>query len=88
MKIRGKLRHDSCTWNLHTVIQMEIPKMPKATHFHQAHDAMGTDNKATNLDDKILAHDKQEFQQSEANKKKDPQSEQEFVNDQDKKNEE
>ena len=61
--------------------------MPKGTHHYQAHDAMSTDNKA-NLDDKILAHDKQEFQQSEANKKKEPQSEDEFINDQDKKNEE
>ena len=61
--------------------------MPKGTHHYQAHDAMSTDNKA-NLDDKILAHDKQEFQQSEANKKKEPKSEDEFINDQDKKNEE
>jgi hypothetical protein len=61
--------------------------MPKSTHHYQAHDAMSTDNKA-NLDDKILAHDKQEFQQSEVNKKKEARSEQEFVDDQDEKNEE
>jgi hypothetical protein len=66
---------------------MEIPEMPKSTHHYQAHDAMSTDNKA-NLDDKILAQDKQEFQRSEQNKKKEPQSEKEFVDDQDKKNEE
>ena len=61
--------------------------MPKSTHYHQAHDAMSTDNKA-NLDDKILAHDKQEFQQSELNKKKESRSEKEFVDEQDEKNEE
>jgi hypothetical protein len=62
---------------------MEIPEMPKSTHHYQAHDAMSTDNKA-NLDDKILAQDKQEFQKSELKKKKEPQSEKEFVADQDK----
>jgi hypothetical protein len=61
--------------------------MPKSTHHYQAHDAMSTDNKA-NLDDKILAQDKQEFQQSELNKKKEPQTEKGFVDSQDRKNEE
>ncbi|HEY3745668.1 MAG TPA: hypothetical protein VGL17_05465 [Gemmatimonadaceae bacterium] len=66
---------------------METADMPKSTHHYQAHDAMSTDNKA-NLDDKILARDKREFQQSELDKKKDPQSEKEFRADQDKQNEE
>lgn len=61
--------------------------MPKSTHHYQSHDAMSTDNKA-NPDERILAHDKQEFQQSEKSKKQESQSEKEFINDQDKKNEE
>ena len=61
--------------------------MPKGTHHYQAHDAMSTDNKS-NPDERILAHDKQEFQQSETSKKKDSKSEKEFISDQDKKNEE
>ena len=61
--------------------------MPKGTHYHQAHDAMSTDNKA-NPDERLRAHDKQEFQQSEKNKKQEPMSEKEFVDDQDKRNEE
>ena len=61
--------------------------MPKGTHHYQSHDAMSTDNKS-NPDERILAHDKQEFQQSETSKKKDSKSEEEFITDQDKKNEE
>lgn len=61
--------------------------MPKSTHHYLAHDAMSTDNKA-NPDEKILAQDKQEFQQSEKAKKRESQSEEDFINDQDKKNEE
>jgi len=66
---------------------MEIPEMPKKAHHYRAHDAMSTDNQS-NPDERILAHDKQEFQQSEKSKKQEPHSEKEFVADQDKQNEE
>lgn len=61
--------------------------MPKGTHHYQSHDAMSTDNKS-NPDERILAHDKQEFQHSEKDKKQDSRSEKEFIADQDKHNEE
>ena len=61
--------------------------MPKGTHHYQSHDAMSTDNRV-NPDERILAHDKQEFQESEKSKKQEPQSEKEFIIDQDKQNEE
>ena len=61
--------------------------MPKSTHHYQSHDAMSTDNKS-NPDERILAHDKQEFQQSEKSKKQESQSEEKFIADQDKQNEE
>ena len=58
--------------------------MPKSTHFHQAHDAMSTDNKFRPEDEGILRQDKQEFQESEQDKKATPKSEKEFIRDQDK----
>lgn len=61
--------------------------MPKKAHHYRAHDAMSTDNKS-NPDERILSHDKREFQQSEKNKKQEPQSEKGFVADQDKQNDE
>lgn len=61
--------------------------MPKKAHHYRAHDAMSTDDKS-NPDERILSHDKQEFQQSEKNKKHEPQSEKGFVADQDKQNDE
>jgi len=42
--------------------------MPKSTHQHQAHDAMSTDNKFRSEGEHVLANDKREFQQSEADK--------------------
>jgi hypothetical protein len=60
--------------------------MPKSTHQHQSHDAFSTDNKFP-PDERDLARDKREFQQSETDKKHEPQSEKEFVDEQDEKNE-
>jgi hypothetical protein len=57
--------------------------MPKGTHFHQAHDAMSTDNKFRPEDEGVLTRDKQQFQASEIDKKPTPKSEEEFVEDQD-----
>ena len=47
---------------------------------------MSTDNKFQ-PDERDLARDKREFQQSETDKKHEPKSEKEFVEDQDEKNE-
>ncbi len=63
-------------------------KMPKGTHFHQAHDAMSTDKKFRPEDNSILREDKQHFQGSEEAKKSTPRTEEEFVADQDKHSEE
>lgn len=60
--------------------------MPKATHFHQVHDAMNTDAK-TSPGKGILKREKQHFQESEDNKKSAARSEQEFMHDQDKQTE-
>ena len=57
--------------------------MPKGTHFHQAHDAMSTDNKFRPEDEKILSQDKREFQGSEKEKQHDSVSEEEFIAQQD-----
>lgn len=62
--------------------------MPKSTHFHQAHDAMSTDNKFRPEDAGILKQDKQHFQGSETDKKATPKSEKEFIADQDERTEE
>lgn len=61
--------------------------MPKSTHYHQAHDAMSTDNKFRPEDAGILKQDKQQFQGSETNKKATPKSEKEFIADQDERTE-
>lgn len=62
--------------------------MPKSTHQHQAKDAMSTDKKFRPEDERILAQDKQEFQQSEKTKMHEPQSEKDFVASQDEKSDE
>lgn len=62
--------------------------MPKGTHHYRAHDAMSTDNRKSNPDERILAKDKQHFQASEQGKQQDAQTEKDFVADQDKQNEE
>jgi len=62
--------------------------MPKSNHQHQAHDAMSTDNKFRPEDESILKQDKQHFKGSEEAKKAIPRTEQEFIADHDKHNEE
>ena len=59
----------------------------KATYFHVTHDTLSTDKKFRPEDEKVYAHDKQEFRESEMEKKSDPISEEEFVSEQDKNNE-
>ena len=60
--------------------------MPKSTHQYRDRDAIGTDNRP-DPDERILALNKQEFQQSETNKKPEAKSEEEFVAEEDKHNE-
>lgn len=57
--------------------------MPKATHFHTNNDALSTDKKFRPEDEKIFAQDKQEFRESEQDKKHETRSEKEFVDEQD-----
>ena len=45
--------------------------MPKATHFHQNHDAQNTDRKFRPDDEGIYQQEKHEFQASESEKKSD-----------------
>jgi hypothetical protein len=61
--------------------------MPKATHFHVVNDTTNTDKKFRPEDERIYQQDKQELQGSEAEKKADPMSEEEFINEQDEKTE-
>ena len=61
--------------------------MPKGTHFHQNHDAIQTDKKFRPEDEGIYQQEKQEFQNSEQDKKADAMSEDEFITEQDKKTE-
>ena len=61
--------------------------MPKGTHFHQNHDATQTDKKFRPEDEGIYQQEKQEFQNSEQDKKADAMSEDEFITEQDKKTE-
>lgn len=58
--------------------------MPKGTHFHQNHDATQTDKKFRPEDEHLYAQEKQEFEESEREKKADPMSEDEFITEQDK----
>lgn len=61
--------------------------MPKATHYHQLHDAAGTDKKFRPEDEGIYQQDKQELQTSEQEKKSEAMSEDEFITEQDKRTE-
>lgn len=62
--------------------------MPKATHFHQVHDTQNTDKKFRPDDEGIYEQEKQEFQASEQSKGSEPVTTEEFVAEQDRKNEE
>ncbi len=61
--------------------------MPKSTHFHQNHDAQTTDKKFRPDDEGIYQQEKQEFQESEQEKKAESMSEEEFITEQDKQTE-
>ena len=61
--------------------------MPKGTHFHKNHDGTQTDKKFRPEDEGIYQQEKQEFQNSEQDKKADAMSEDEFITEQDKKTE-
>lgn len=61
--------------------------MPKATHYHQLHDAAVTDKKFRPEDEGIYQQDKQELQTSEQEKKSEAMSEDEFITEQDKRTE-
>ena len=61
--------------------------MPKGTHFHVNHDTTQTDKKFRPEDEGIYQQEKQEFQNSEQDKKADAMSEDEFITEQDKKTE-
>ena len=61
--------------------------MPKATHYHQVHDATVTDKKFRPGDEGIYQQEKQELQASEQEKKSEPMSEDEFITEQDKRTE-
>ena len=58
--------------------------MPKGTGFHRVHDAAVTDKKLRPHDEGIYEQDKQEFQGSEQSRKSDARSEEKFIADQDK----
>lgn len=60
--------------------------MPKA-HFLRTKDVVSTDRKFRPDDEGLIAKEKQEFQQSEQDKKAKPRSEEEFISEQDKHNE-
>ena len=61
--------------------------MPKATHFHQVHDATVTDKKFRPDDEGIYEEEKQELRNSDNDKKAEAMSEDEFITEQDKKTE-
>ena len=58
--------------------------MPKATHFHTAHDTLQTDKKFRPDDEGITTREKQEFQGSEKEKHSESRTEEEFITEQDK----
>ena len=58
--------------------------MPKATHFHTAHDTIQTDKKFRQDDEGITTRDKQKFQSSEQEKHSASRTEEEFITEQDK----
>jgi hypothetical protein len=61
--------------------------MPKATHFHQVHDATVTDKKFRPDDEGIYEQEKQELRNSDNEKKAEAMSEDEFITEQDKRTE-
>jgi hypothetical protein len=61
--------------------------MPKSTHFHQVRDAQITDKKFRPEDEGIYQEEKHELQGSEKAKKPEARTEEEFVTEQDEKNE-
>lgn len=61
--------------------------MPKSTHFHTTRDVVSTDKKFRPDDEGLITREKQEFQQSEQDKKIEPRSEEEFITEQDTNNE-
>ena len=58
--------------------------MPKSTHFHLTRDVVSTDKKFRPEDEGLYAKEKQEFQESETEKKAESRSEEEFIDEQDK----
>jgi len=63
--------------------------MPKSTNFYVTHDAVTTDKKYRPEDEAIYTQDKQELRASDQEKKTEPRTEEEFVNEEvDKKPEE
>ncbi len=58
--------------------------MPKSTHFHTTRDVASTDKKFRPDDEGLIAMEKQEFKQSETEKKAKSRTEEEFVSEQDK----
>ncbi len=58
--------------------------MPKSTHFHTTRDVVSTDKKFRPEDDGLYAMEKQEFKQSETEKKAESRTEEEFIAEQDK----
>ena len=58
--------------------------MPKSTHFHTTRDTVGTDKKFRPEDERLYVEEKKEFQESEGEKKSESRSEEEFVSEQDK----
>jgi len=61
--------------------------MPKSTHFHTTRDVVSTDKKFRPDDEGLITREKQEFQQSEQDKKVESRSEEEFITEQDTNNE-
>ena len=61
--------------------------MPKSTHFHTTRDVVSTDKKFRPDDEGLITREKQEFQQSEQDKKVESRSEEEFIAEQDTNNE-
>lgn len=61
--------------------------MPKGSHFHPNHDGRMTDKKFRPEDEGIYRQEKQEFQQSEKDKKADAIPREELISEQDKNSE-
>lgn len=61
--------------------------MPKGTYFHRNHDATATEKELRTDDERIHAEAKQQFQESQQEKKAEGMTEEEFITEQDKKSE-